>query len=298
MTSEPPPPPDAPSPRSDPSTADPTAEPAPAPGAPGSHRHTTDDFFDRIRSLGVVRPSEGRWVAGVASGLARRWDVDEVLVRGVFVALAVLGGVGVAAYGLAWLLLPQEDGRIHLQSAIRGDITAGFVGSVILTLSAIGSGSGPWHDGSWFGWGFPGGLFLTGLVVFAIWWFARRDAGPGGSGTTFAAGGPAGGAPTTTPSGSGPAGSAGSAGSGGSTPVYGSPPAGGAYGSSPAERYRLGEDGRQRAEAASRAAQARNAEAQRRRSATAPSKPIVRATLGIALIAAAAILVLGRANDW
>src|SRR4051794_31345650 len=82
--------------------------------------HGTDDFFNRIRSLGVTRPDQGRWVAGVAAGLSRRWDIDPIFVRGVFVALGIFGGIGVALYGLAWLLLPQEDGRIHLQQAFRG----------------------------------------------------------------------------------------------------------------------------------------------------------------------------------
>ena len=36
------------------------------------NRYTVNDFFDRIRSLGVFRPDEGRWGAGVAAGLARR----------------------------------------------------------------------------------------------------------------------------------------------------------------------------------------------------------------------------------
>ena len=98
------------------------------PGQPGAR------FFDGIRSLGIVRPDHGRWAAGVAAGLARRWNVDPVAVRLAFVVLTFLGGVGIALYGLGWLLLPHPDGRIHAQQVLTGTVTAGFLGAVLLLL--------------------------------------------------------------------------------------------------------------------------------------------------------------------
>src|ERR671938_610715 len=117
------------------------------PGGPG-----VAAFFDRIRRYGAVRPDDGRWFAGVAAGLARRWGVDPLLVRGGFVILTISGGVGLLLYGLGWLFLPHPDGRIHAQEVLRGVVTAGFIG----------------------------GLLLVALVVFAIWWFAggRHGRGP------------------------------------------------------------------------------------------------------------------------
>jgi phage shock protein PspC (stress-responsive transcriptional regulator)/two-component sensor histidine kinase len=50
------------------------------------------------------RSAQNRVVAGVAGGLARAWDVDVVLVRAAFVALAVAGGAGVLLYLLAWTM--------------------------------------------------------------------------------------------------------------------------------------------------------------------------------------------------
>jgi phage shock protein PspC (stress-responsive transcriptional regulator) len=249
-----------------------------------------DDFFDRIRSAGVTRPDDGRWFAGVATGLARRWDLDPILVRGAFVALAIFGGIGVVFYGLAWLLVPQDDGRIHLQEAIRGHITAGFIGAVLLSLAALG-GSGSGHDGFWFGWAFPGGLILTAAVVFGIWWAAkqRSDAGskPTDTGFSAAAAPPA----HTFPS------------------VYGSPatgtsqpPAGPAPSGWSSSGPEASEAARQARAAAKTQAQAEAAErtrvAKARRAQSGPSKMIVRLTLGIALLVAAAILVIGNANDW
>src|SRR4051812_9472380 len=148
------------------------------PGGPG-----VASFFDRTRPFGAVRPDEGRWAAGVAAGLARRWGIDPVLVRGAFVLATLFGGVGLLLYGLGWLFLPHPDGRIHAQEVLRGTITAGFVGGVLLVLADIGS-SGWDHDG-WYGpRPFGGGIFMVALIVFAIWWFAggRHRRGPHGPG--------------------------------------------------------------------------------------------------------------------
>ncbi|MBT0767920.1 PspC domain-containing protein [Kineosporia sp. J2-2] len=146
--------------------------PPPEPGSP-QHR-TGDEFFGRIRDLGAARPTEGRWVAGVASGLSRRLDIDQTLIRGTFVALTIVGGLGVALYGLCWMFLPRlEDGRIHLQEAIRGRFSPGFFAAGLMSLAAIGGG-GPWsHDGVWF-WGFPGTLVVAALIVGGLWWAARK----------------------------------------------------------------------------------------------------------------------------
>ncbi|MGO3834064.1 MAG: PspC domain-containing protein, partial [Microbacteriaceae bacterium] len=45
-----------------------------APGNPGG-------FFPWVRGLGVVRDPNNRWLAGVASGIARRARVDPLVIR-------------------------------------------------------------------------------------------------------------------------------------------------------------------------------------------------------------------------
>src|SRR5687768_18122737 len=81
--------------------------PTPPPPAPGG------DGFDRLRALGIARPAEGRWVGGVASGIARRWNLDPLLVRGVFVALTIVSGIGLLVYGLR-----SEEHTSELQSRL------------------------------------------------------------------------------------------------------------------------------------------------------------------------------------
>jgi phage shock protein PspC (stress-responsive transcriptional regulator) len=47
-------------------------------------------------------------VAGVAAGLAEYLEVDPVAVRLAFVVLALMGGIAVPLYVVAWLVVPVE----------------------------------------------------------------------------------------------------------------------------------------------------------------------------------------------
>jgi signal transduction histidine kinase len=63
-------------------------------------------------SAGVLRRDrDAGWLGGVAAGIARRFGIDVSLVRLAFVVAAAAGGVGFAAYGLGWLLIPAGDSR-------------------------------------------------------------------------------------------------------------------------------------------------------------------------------------------
>lgn len=55
----------------------------------------------------LTRSSE-RMIGGVCSGLARYLNLDPVLVRLVFIALALVNGLGVLIYLIMWLLVPDE----------------------------------------------------------------------------------------------------------------------------------------------------------------------------------------------
>ena len=57
------------------------------------------------------RPARGRVVAGVCAGLGRRLAIDPMILRVAFVAAAVGGGIGFAAYAIAWALIPAEGAR-------------------------------------------------------------------------------------------------------------------------------------------------------------------------------------------
>lgn len=53
----------------------------------------------------LVRPRDGRWVAGVCAGLARRFGIDPLLARILFLFVP---GPNVIIYGVLWILMPEE----------------------------------------------------------------------------------------------------------------------------------------------------------------------------------------------
>jgi phage shock protein PspC (stress-responsive transcriptional regulator) len=55
---------------------------------------------------GLSRPREGRVIAGVSAGLARRYDVNPLVMRLATIAAAV--ALSPLVYIAAWILMPQE----------------------------------------------------------------------------------------------------------------------------------------------------------------------------------------------
>src|SRR6476661_8582630 len=92
-----------------------TTTPTPVP--PSSTTPALDRFFDTLRRS-PVRRSRERVLAGVCSGVAERLGVSTAIVRVVAVVAALLLPV-VALYLAAWLLLPDADGRVRLEGAVR-----------------------------------------------------------------------------------------------------------------------------------------------------------------------------------
>src|SRR4051812_44433816 len=85
----------------------------------------------------LERPREGRMVAGVSAGIARHLNIDPTLVRIAFVVLAVAGGVGVAAYLAAFLLIPEEGHDEPLLQHIGSHRAASIAGVALLVVAAL-----------------------------------------------------------------------------------------------------------------------------------------------------------------
>lgn len=56
----------------------------------------------------LVRPRDDRIIAGVCSGLGRRFDISPNVIRLIFIAFLFLPGSSVIAYLVLWLLIPSE----------------------------------------------------------------------------------------------------------------------------------------------------------------------------------------------
>ncbi|WP_344312322.1 PspC domain-containing protein, partial [Agromyces terreus] len=158
-------------------------EPAPDATGPG--------FYPWLRRLGL--PRRAGWLGGVCAGIGARLGIDPIIVRGIVVVVAVLGAPFVLLYAVAWLLLPDVEGRIHLERLTRGIVDPAVVGIAVMAVL----GFIPLVQGGWLGWhwwddwpvvsdpifGFDlmvplriiWTLLVVGGIVALVIWLARRS---------------------------------------------------------------------------------------------------------------------------
>ncbi|MEU6327239.1 PspC domain-containing protein [Streptomyces sp. NPDC047049] len=87
-------------------------------------------------------------IGGVCGGLGRQWDLDPVIFRIVLAVLAV-GGLGLIAYGFAWLLIPldgedENEGRRLLSGRVEGSALTALLFALVgcgLFLTTLAKGS-------------------------------------------------------------------------------------------------------------------------------------------------------------
>jgi phage shock protein PspC (stress-responsive transcriptional regulator) len=56
----------------------------------------------------LARPRNDRWIAGVCSGLARRFGVSSGAMRLIFIISCLLPGPQFVIYLILWALMPNE----------------------------------------------------------------------------------------------------------------------------------------------------------------------------------------------
>lgn len=56
----------------------------------------------------LVRPRQGRKIAGVCLGFAEYFDIDVTVVRLMWLLTALMTGAGLLAYPIAWIVMPEE----------------------------------------------------------------------------------------------------------------------------------------------------------------------------------------------
>lgn len=61
-----------------------------------------------VPSNRLVRPRDDRWIAGVCSGLGRRFGISPNVVRLIFVLSTLLPGPQILVYIALWILVPNE----------------------------------------------------------------------------------------------------------------------------------------------------------------------------------------------
>ena len=56
----------------------------------------------------LYRPRDNRWIAGVCSGLARRFGMSPNTMRFIFIISCLLPGPQFVVYLVLWVLMPDE----------------------------------------------------------------------------------------------------------------------------------------------------------------------------------------------
>ena len=151
-----------------------SAPPGPAWSPPGwpEHQHRwrrLGRWAQGPRSGGALRRSrEDRLVGGLAAGLAARTGIDVTVIRIVFVVTALFSGFGVAAYVVAWLLVPAAGSDSNIASRAltdrRGLALAAGLGSLLAVVLAISGALGA----SWL-WSLAWPLVISVAGITLIW---------------------------------------------------------------------------------------------------------------------------------
>ncbi|SBT51245.1 PspC domain-containing protein [Micromonospora narathiwatensis] len=92
---------------------------------------------------GLVRPRDGRYLAGVCAAIGRATNTDPVLWRVVLAVLGFFGGIGILVYLTAWLIIPGEgDTASPVESMLgRGRSSMSPVTVIVLSIVvAVGFG--------------------------------------------------------------------------------------------------------------------------------------------------------------
>jgi phage shock protein PspC (stress-responsive transcriptional regulator) len=130
--------------------------------------HTTAQP-DEAPSRRLVRSRDGRWLGGVSAGLGRYFDVNPLVYRIAFAALALAGGTGLVLYLAAWLVIPHEDAEDSIAAESLREhrdrpwllLGVGLLGlGAVLVLSEASI------------WPGPGNVWLAATLAGAaiVWW--------------------------------------------------------------------------------------------------------------------------------
>jgi phage shock protein PspC (stress-responsive transcriptional regulator) len=68
---------------------------------------STRDKFTSPGYHRMYRDSDHRIIGGVCAGMGAYWDIDPLILRIIFAALTLAGGLGVLTYLVLWVVLPE-----------------------------------------------------------------------------------------------------------------------------------------------------------------------------------------------
>ncbi|GAA3596990.1 hypothetical protein GCM10022198_21340 [Klugiella xanthotipulae] len=121
----------------------------------------------------------------MCAGIARRTNLDPLIIRGLALVVALFGGPVLFLYALAWLLLPDARGKIHLERVTQGVVEGPTIAiGAVMLVSFFPAFQGLWWAGPPGWWGMPDwlevtfrlawGVLVTGGVIWLIIVIAQR----------------------------------------------------------------------------------------------------------------------------
>ncbi|MCM2577643.1 PspC domain-containing protein [Streptomyces meridianus] len=146
---------------------------------PGTGQRAAPPAGPPERLGGALRRSRGnKVIAGVCGGLGREFDADPVIFRVVLAVLALSGGIGLIAYGAAWLRYPldgedENEGRRLLSGRVDGPGLTALLCALVgcgLLLSMLDNGGVLLFS-----------VLLSGAVIGAAHWSRVRRRITGGA---------------------------------------------------------------------------------------------------------------------
>jgi len=117
----------------------------------------------------LTRSRENRWLGGVSGGLGEYFDLNPLVYRIAFAALALAGGTGILLYVAAWLVIPDEGAEDSIAATAlkqHRDRPWLVVGVGLLAFGAVLALSEARF------WPSPGNLWLAAALGGAaiVWW--------------------------------------------------------------------------------------------------------------------------------
>ncbi|SNR37451.1 phage shock protein C (PspC) family protein [Haloechinothrix alba] len=132
----------------------------------GTTSSAADGIEATLRDLWASRPRRprrGRKCAGVAAAIGNRYAIDPVVVRVALAVAAFVGGAGILAYLVGWLIFPEEGDEVSPVESLlgRGRSSTSHTLTIVLCIALIPVASGT------LGMGMHGGGFV-GFVLLAV----------------------------------------------------------------------------------------------------------------------------------
>ncbi|HEX5541243.1 MAG TPA: PspC domain-containing protein [Micromonospora sp.] len=85
----------------------------------------------------LVRPQQGRYLAGVCAAIGRATGTDPILWRVLLAVLGFFGGIGILVYVAAWLIIPAEGDPVSPLESMLGRGRSSMAPLTVILLSLL-----------------------------------------------------------------------------------------------------------------------------------------------------------------